>query len=145
MDELRRTLNFAVEKEREAEAFYRSWAAKADEPGVRTLFTQLASWEQGHAEKLASINAEEVAALESPSTGSGLSELLVDIEAAPDMTLQEAFVVAMKREEASAALYRGMAALGGKAGQLFSGLEAEERRHKELLEREYDEIFLPEN
>ncbi len=145
MDELRQALDFAVEKEREATAFYRSWAKKAEDPGVRTLFSQLAAWEEGHVERLSRITPDELVQAAQATSDMNLSELLAEVEAAPDMSLQEAFVIALKREEASAALYRGFASLGGTAGELFSELEAEERRHKQLLQEEYDDVFLPEN
>jgi len=145
VDELRRALDFAVEKEREAQAFYRSWAERADNPGVRALFEQLASWEQGHVEKLSRITPDELTGSRQSTRDMKLSELLVSVEAAPEMSLQEAFIVAMKREQASVDLYRGMAAVGGTAGELFSGLEEEERGHKRLLEEEYEAVFLADN
>ncbi|MFO8034465.1 MAG: ferritin family protein [Candidatus Bipolaricaulota bacterium] len=145
MEELRQALKFAVEKEEEAEAFYRNWAERAENPGVTTLFTQLASWEQGHVEKLSRVSPEELIGTGDTPTNMNISELMVSVQATQDMSLQEAFVVAMKREEASAALYSGMATLGGAAGELFAGLEKEERRHKQLLEDEYEVVFLTDN
>ncbi len=146
MDELREALNFAVDKEREAEAFYRSWEGRAKDPAVRSLFSQLASWEQGHLERLLEVDPAEFSPTGKASTDMKLSDLLVDVKASPEMSLQEAFVVAMKREEASAALYRGLASsVEGSAGELLANLREEEERHKQLLQREYDQLFLAEN
>ncbi len=145
MDDLKQALSFAIDKEKEAESFYRTWAERADEPGVKALFNQLAGMEQGHVEKLSRVSPDQLIADGTQRPDMRLSEAMVSVRAAEDMSLQEAFVLAMKREEASAQLYRGFAELGGPAGDLFNGLEREERRHKLLLEQEYDAVFLTDN
>ena len=141
MERLKRALKFAVEKEKEAEAFYRKWAEEAQGPGVRQLFSELASWERGHAEKLSRIKPEELAPQGTAPQDLKVSDLLVEVPASPDMTLTEALVVAMKREQASVRLYEGLAALGGPMKGLFAALAEEERRHKRLLESEYDDLL----
>ncbi len=142
MDEaLERALKFAVAKEKEAEAFYREWSEKAQDPGVKQLFSELASWEHGHVEKLSRIKLEDLVSQGTPPQDLKISDLLVEVEASPDMTLMEALAVAMKREQASVDLYEGLAALGGAAKALFSALADEERRHKRLLENEYDDLL----
>lgn len=142
MERLKRALKFAVEKEKEAEVFYRKWAEEAQDPGVRQLFSELASWERGHAEKLSRIKPEELAPQGTAPQDLKISDLLLEVPASPDMTLTEALVVAMKREQASVELYEGLAALGGPAKGLFSALAEEERRHKRLLEDEYDDLLM---
>ncbi|RLE29801.1 hypothetical protein DRJ54_04000 [Candidatus Acetothermia bacterium] len=99
MERLKRALKFAVEKEKEAEAFYRKWAEEAQDPGVRQLFSELASWERGHAEKVSRIKPEELASQGTAPQDLKISDLLVEVPASPDMTLTEALVVAMKREQ----------------------------------------------
>ena len=127
-------------KEVEAEAFYRDWAGKVQDPGVRQLFTELASWEHGHVEKLSRVKPEELLS-QGPPRDLKISELLVEVGASPDMSLVEALTVAMNREAASVRLYEGLAALGGPAKGLFSALADEERRHKRLLEEECDYLM----
>ena len=145
-EELQRVLDFAIEKEQEAEAFYKEWAAKVKNPAVVALFAELAATEHGHAEMLAHLTLDDLG--ERATAGSsdlGLSERLVDVEASEGMGVQAAMVVAMKREEAAAALYDELARLGGETQSLFEALAAEERAHKGRLEAEYDDEVLTEN
>ena len=145
-EKLQRVLDFAIEKEQEAEAFYKEWAAKVKNPAVVALLAELAATEHGHAEMLAHLTLDDLG--ERATAGSsdlGLSERLVDVEASEGMGVQAAMVVAMKREEAAAALYDELARLGGETQSLFEALAAEERAHKGRLEAEYDDEVLTEN
>jgi len=143
---LQEVLDFAIEKEKEAEAFYRTWAAVVGTPGVVALFAELAATEHGHVEMLSRITPDDLVKGTSTEVSDlKLSELLIDVEASPGMSFQEAMIVAMKREESAAALYDELAGLGGETESLFQALAAEERKHKRLLESEYDEHVLTEN
>jgi rubrerythrin len=144
-EDLQKTIDFAVAKEEQAESFYREWAAKAQQPSVRQLFTELADMERGHVEKLRAAGPTGMMAIAPEGENLHLSELLVDVEASPAMSLQEALILAMKREEAAVALYDRLATLGGDAQPLFRALADEERNHKRLLEVEYDTVILAEN
>ena len=145
-EQLQRVLDFAIAKEREAEAFYKEWAAKGKNPAVVALFAELAATEHGYAEMLAHLTLDDLGerAAAEPSD-LGLSDRLVDVEASEGMGVQEAMVLAMKREKAAAALYDELARLGGETQSLFEALAAEERTHKGRLETEYDEQVLAEN
>ncbi len=146
IDTLTEALDFAIAKEKEAEAFYTEWAGKAKNSAVQKLFTELAATERGHAETLERVVPEELIAEDAGDrTDLNLSELLVDVEAREGMSVQEAMIVAMKREEGAEALYDRLAGLGGAAGALFKRLAVEESEHKRRLEAEYDEHILTEN
>ena len=54
-DQMRKALDFAIAKEKEAEAFYKEWSQKAKDPAVQGLFAQLAGIEHGHMEMLSQI------------------------------------------------------------------------------------------
>jgi len=145
-DTTQKALDFAVAKEREAEAFYKEWSQKAKDPGVTALFAELAATECGHAEVLSRITRDEMIARGSvPVDKMGLAELLADVKATEKMGLQEAMILAVKREEVSVALYERLAGFHGEAEPLLRALAREERRHKQLLEAEYDEHILTEN
>jgi len=144
-DTLKETLEFATTKEREAEQFYRTWSDRVSNPAVQKLFSELAETERGHAEKLSRIAPEDLIAQGDAPPDLRLSDYLVDAEPQPGMSLQDALVLAMKREQASVALYERLGRLGGNAQSLFAALAQEERRHKRLLEAEYDEVVLAEN
>jgi len=145
-DELRRALDFAVAKEKEAEAFYKEWAGRAKDPTVKGLLAELAATERGHMEILSRVRPDEMVAKgEEKIADLTLSDLLVEVKASAGMSLQQAMVVAMKREEASVALYERLAKLGGETQSLFRALANEERKHKVRLETEYDERILTDN
>ena len=147
MNELvKQALEFAIQKEHEAEAFYKQWADQSKNAAVVALFAELAATEHGHAEMLQHVTPDElVASGESVPADLKISELLVEVEASPNMNVQEAMILAMKREEGAAALYEELARLGGETQSLFEALAREEQKHKEKLEREYDEQILTEN
>jgi len=145
--ELKQALDFAIAKEREAEAFYKEWAAKVKSPAVVALFAELAATEHGHFEMLSHITPEDLATVAASGTARDLklSEHLVDVEVSEGMDVQEAMILAMKREQSAAALYEELARLGGETQPLFAALAKEERKHKQKLEAEYDEQILTEN
>ena len=145
-DQMRKALDFAIAKEKEAEAFYKEWAQKAKDPAVQGLFAELAGIEHGHMEILSQITPEEMAATSNLAVSElGVSDLLVDVKASPKLNLQEAMILAMKREEGAVALYSRLAELNGEARSLFEALAKEEGRHKAKLETEYDDNILTEN
>ena len=145
-NKLREALDFAIAKEQEAEAFYKEWAAKVDSSAVQQLFDELAATEHGHMETLSRITPEEMVAVDSgQQVDLNLSDVLVEVGASEDMSIQEAMILAMKREEGAVALYERLASLGGDAASLFTALANEERKHKQRLEADYDEHILSEN
>jgi len=144
--QLRKALDFAIAKEKEAEAFYKEWSQKVENPAVQSLFAELAGIEHGHMEILSQITPEEMtASVPSESLDLGLSDFLVDVVAAPDLTLQDAMIIAMKREEGAVRLYTRLAEMNGEAKSLFEALAREEQRHKGKIEAEYDDHILTEN
>jgi len=145
-DQMRKALDFAITKEKEAEAFYKEWSQKAKDPAVQGLFAELAGVEHGHMEILSQITPEEMAAGgDSAVSELDLSELLVDVKASPKLNVQEAMILAMKREEGAVNLYTRLAEMNGEAKSLFEALAKEEARHKAKLEAEYDDHILIEN
>ncbi|MFC2095972.1 ferritin family protein [Candidatus Bipolaricaulota bacterium] len=145
-DQMRKALEFAIASEKEAEAFYKEWSQKAKDPAVKGLFAELAGVEHGHMEMLSQITPDEmVASTDLPAAGLGLSDMLVAVKASPKLNLQEALILAMKREEGAVKLYTRLAELNGEARSLFEALAKEEGRHKAKLEAEYDEHILTEN
>lgn len=145
-NQMRKALDFAIAKEKEAEAFYKEWSQKAKDPAVQGLFAELAGVEHGHMEILSQITPEEIAASSDPAANElNLSDLLVDVKASPKLNLQEAMILAMKREEGAAKLYSRLAELNGEARSLFEALAKEEGRHKAKLEIEYDDNILTDN
>ena len=145
-DQMRRARVFAIAKEKEAEAIYKEWSQQADDPAVQGLFAELAGIEHGHMEILSRITPEEMSATADSAVNElRLSDLLVDVKVSPNLNLQEAMILAMKREEGAVALYSRLAEFNGEARSLFKALAEEEGRHKVKLEAEYDEHILTDN
>ena len=144
--QMRKALDFAIAKEEEAEAFYKEWSQKAKDPAVQGLFAELAGVEHGHVEILSQITPDEmVAGGDSTVSELNLSDLLIDVKATPKLNVQEAMILAMKREEGAVKLYSQLAEMNGEARSLFEALAREEGRHKAKLEAEYDDNILIEN
>jgi len=144
-DTLKEALDFAITKEKEAEDFYRTWSSRAANSAVQKLFSELAETERGHAERLSRLAPKDLIAQGPAPSDLRVSDYLVEVEPELSMNLQDALILAMKREEASVALYERLSRLGGSSQSLFTALAQEERRHKRLLEAEYDEVVLTEN
>jgi rubrerythrin len=132
---LQKVLSFAAAREQEAEAFYKDWAQRAGDPAVRLLFGELGAAEHGHWQLLAHITPGDLVARPQQATDPAVAVGLVEIKARAGMAMQEALVVAMQREEASARLYERLAELGGESAPLFRSLANEEREHKRKIER----------
>jgi rubrerythrin len=139
---------FAIEKEQEAADLYRDLSAKSESSGVREMFQELAKQEEGHKARLESLSRDGF-----PGGGAGavpdlkISDYLVDIAIGPESSYQDVLIFAMKREEASVALYTRLSgdATDQSAKSLFLSLAAEEKKHKLRLETEYDENVLKDN
>ena len=145
-DALQKALDFAMAKEREAEAFYKEWSQRAKDPAVRGLFAELAGVEYGHLQMLERISPEDMVGRgRQPVEDLGLSEAMVDVEVSEGLGLQGAMIVAMKREEVAINLYTQLASWGGQTAPLFEAMVKEERQHKAKLEAEYDRHILTEN
>jgi len=141
-------LNFAIAREEEAAAFYRSLAGRAQWPWMTKTFEQFAREEDGHKAKLVGIQQGKL----SVPTREKISDLkigdyLVDVEPTGKLDYQEALIVAMKREKASFKLYMNLADVVDDAAlrDLFLVLAQEEAKHKLRFELEYDEHILKEN
>ena len=144
-DPLQKVLDFAAAREQEAEAFYKEWARKVDHESVRVLFGELGAVEHSHWQLLAHITPNDLVARPQQATDLAMAEWLVEIKARAAMGLQEALVVASKREEASAHLYERLAELGGESAPLFRSLANEERDHKRKIESVLGEGILRES
>jgi len=61
-----------------------------------------------------------------------------------DMTLEEAWQLAIRREQEAQALYRTLAEKGPAMRELFTFLLKQEENHERRLQDEYDKAFRPE-
>jgi rubrerythrin len=141
-------LDFAIEKEQEANKFYLDLASKMEREHMKKVFTGFAAEEAKHKEKIAAVkDGKQLMAVEQKVTDLKIGDYLVDVPASPDMQYQDALILAMKKEKASFRLYTDLAATteDGNLQSLMHGLAQEEAKHKLRLEMEYDEFFLTES
>ncbi len=141
-------LDYAIEQEEEAAAFYTGLAERSQDASTRAILEGFAKEEEGHKAKLEAVKAGDI-----PRTANAkvadlkIGDYLVDVEASPDMDYQDALIVAMKKEKAAFRLYTDLAGLTDdpQLRSTFLFLAQEEAKHKLRFEVEYDENVLAEN
>jgi len=141
-------LDFAIEREEEAAAFYTDLAATVEKSGMSQVFQQFAREELGHKAKLVAVKeGRKLAPADKKITDLKIGDYLVEVEPTGEMNYQAALTLAMKKEKAAFKLYTDMAAAAPdeELRTLFLGLAQEEAKHKLRFEVEYDENILIEN
>ena len=105
-EQFKEIINFAVERENEAERFYLDAAMKAKCPHIKELLLEMAKEEEKHAKFLLGIKLEELDDIHiQPIPDLKISDYLVEMEYKPDMDFQSIMIIAMKREESAVKLY----------------------------------------
>ena len=141
-------LSFAIEKEQEAAEFYVWVSGLSDRSNLRTMFLEMAGEERRHEAMLKGIDPRNLRADPvEPMRDLKISDYLVEVAFSPDMSYQDALILAMKREEEAHQLYSDMGAWTNdpELEKMFAMLAQEEAKHKLRLETEYDEYVLAEN
>jgi rubrerythrin len=147
---MRSILVKAIEREEDAVKFYTHLRESVRNPGTKTFMTEMIEQETRHKEilltfiedpgKLATFQAKTV-------QGLGIAALVEPVKADPDLTYQDALIVAMKREEGSVRFYEGLRKATREPSliHLLDLLVGEEKLHRERLETEYDQNILTED
>ena len=136
-DQARQILEFAIAKEKAAEAFYTRWSAKCPSDLAKVLH-DLAREEHDHQEKLSLVTPEDlIAEGASPADFGLVKDLPEGPEDEEDLTPLDVLSIAIQREQASVLLYERLRATATRHESLFEALVEEERRHKHRLELEY--------
>ncbi len=142
---LREIIQFAIDKEKDAQTFYRSAATLSQYPGIAPFFSELAAEEEKH-QKLLEELPDPMTLPENSKTIPDLkiSDYLVDQKFHKDMRYQEVMILAMKNEEKSLKFYQAWQAKAQDPAQkkLFTYLADQEAGHKYRLESIYDEKIL---
>lgn len=141
-------LDFAMNEEQQAVEFYTRLAGQAQTDDMRRIFEEFANEEIAHKARLSKIKeegtyntpVEKIADLK-------IADYMVNVKVTPDMSYQDALVVAMKKEKAAFKLYLALAerAPDNDMKSVFLSLAQEESKHKLRFELEYDEFVLREN
>jgi rubrerythrin len=141
-------LDFAISNEQEAVNFYTQLAGNSKNEEMKSVFTQFAKEEMGHKARLTKIKTEGTFEMKKQDVlDLKMSDYLVDIEPRPDMTYEEALILAMKREKNAFKLYTNLSekAPTDDLRKIFQSLAQEESKHKLRFELEYDDYVMREN
>lgn len=148
MNSVNEVLDFAIEREAQAAAFYETLAARAEAKHMRQIFLDFAAEELRHQRRLEAVKqGEQNLSAKQQVIDIKLSDYLVDVEVTDHLSYQDALIVVMKREQLAFKLYATMAAEAAdpQLHDLFEGLAKEEAKHKLYFESEYDERILRDN
>jgi rubrerythrin len=142
-------IDFAIKQEEEAIAFYSQWAGKVTDNSVKQTFLEFAQQERGHKARLEDVRRRGAFGRDAVKTVRDLKvgDYLVDVQPKPDMTFQEALILAMKKEKAAFRMYSDLAARAESKDlqATFISLAQEEASHKLGFELEYDDLVYQEN
>lgn len=141
-------LDFAIQNEQNAVDFYTNLAKNARTDDMKSVFEQFAKEEIGHKARLTKIKSEGIFNLPIEKVQDlKISSYTSKTEVKPNMSYEDALVVAMKREKFAFKLYSALAerAPNAELKNIFLGLAMEESKHKLRFELEYDEFVLREN
>ena len=138
-------INFAIENEKEAAAFYTDLSERETVSSTKKTFIEFADQERKHQKMLEDFGTDKdkIAAYKYKWIPDiKRSDYMTDIEYKPGMAYDDVLLLAMKREEKSLALYNELA---GKTDndaciQLFKMLAQEEAKHKLGIETIFDDI-----
>lgn len=141
-------LDFAIGEEEAAVDFYMMLASQSKNEDIRKVFISYAEEEMGHKKKLLEVKEQGIVVFGNKAvTDLKIADYLVDVRARPDMSYQEALILAMKKEKAAFKLYTALADRMEDPAmkQTFYLLAQEESKHKLRFEVEYDDHVLREN
>ena len=111
------------------------------------VFEAFAKEELGHKAKLEAIKQGKEIQPAKNITDQRIADYTVDVTPAPDMSYQDALILAMKQEKVAFRLYLDLAEQVENEDQeaLFLSLAQEEAKHKLRFEIEYDDVVLNQN
>jgi len=141
-------IKFGVQKEMNAESFYRHWAGAmsgGDQPWPRakTLLLQLADEENGHQSLFDTMKWTEVLKGDIPETlDVSVEDYSSTTELKADASVTDVVLCAISREDMAIRFYTTLAALGGNVGKIFEQLAEQEKDHKLRLENFHNEHLL---
>lgn len=137
-------MEYAIEKEKEAAAFYLDAAKQEGYSGAKEMFEDFAKEELKHQEFLENFSNENVEHYKVEKIPDlKRSDYLVEIEYTPGMIYPDILKLAMKREESAVKFYGDFSNRAENADhkKLFQVLAQEEAKHKLKLETLLDDYM----
>ncbi len=143
----RQILNRAIGKEVEAKTMYEIYAGKVEDKQSKGLLKELAQEELGHKQALEKIDPDDAGTFKTPKISrSELSGVSDRPQISKEATMQEVLKYAIAEEVDAFDFYSSLTKHAGESLQnLLNRLASEEKKHKQRLERLYDDMFQPEN
>ena len=147
-DNINDVLDFAIGEEQAAVDFYLKLTEMTNNVQIQKVFHEFAEEEMKHKAKLMEVKVSGATVFGTTRiVDMKLSDYLVDVKPKPDMSYQEALILAMKKEKAAFKLYTALAERTQQLEmqEMFRHLAMEESKHKIRFEIEYDDYILREN
>jgi rubrerythrin len=133
-------LDYAIERESEANVFYKNLAPLVNKPDVRKAIENFALDEYRHKLHLEAVRDGEIIFTDDEIGSLELADGLDDIKLRAGMTYTELLAYGIKREDKAHRFYTQLAQRSKQkvARELFTQLAQEEAHHRLSLEFEYD-------
>jgi len=141
-------LNRAIGKEEQAKTLYEMYADLVDNRQAKMLLQELAKEELGHKLALEKIDPEAPGTFEATEISSGeFGEFFDRPQIAKDSPMQDILRFAIAEEVDAFSFYNSLTKYtkDDTLVSLLNRLAGEEKKHKQRLERIYDDMFQPEN
>jgi len=143
-------IKFAIDKEIEAVDFFTKCSEMAVKENMKKTFREFAAEEKKHQEMLQQFNPDNIKTIEVADVEDlKIADYFEEISFDPAMSIQEIFIMAMKREDAAYKMYEILADKGHGGDpaveKLFRFLAGEELKHKNYFQKEYDDHILKDN
>ena len=141
-------LDFAIEKESEAAAFYTDWSRTVENKSIGRVLLEFAEEERKHQAYITDVkNGKQIPESPKDVTDLSISDYLVETSPSENMDYQTTLMVAMQREKSAFRLYTKLASVAQNehVQKLFLTLAQDEARHKLRLETIYDDEILRDN
>ncbi len=143
MNDFKKIIQFAIDREIEAETFYLEVAAKTKVEPLRKMFVGFASEENRHQVILKGVSDNETALQQFKQVPDyKISATVEKSELTDEMTMADVFSIAMKREEESMEMYKKLAAdsTADETKKVFESLALMEQGHKVKMEKFYSDV-----
>jgi rubrerythrin len=142
-------IKMAIEREQRAFDFFNTAIKRMTYKGTQVMLGELAKEELRHKvmlEEALEEGAVEHIGIDPSPMDFKIGNTLTIPELTDESTPQDLMIVAMKMEEVSVEFYRSILPFFKGSGfeELISRLVREEQKHKERLEKEYDDHFMSE-
>jgi rubrerythrin len=143
MTNITEIIEFAIDREIEAETFYLEIAAKTTKEAMRGLFVGFAAEEKRHQQILKGVlTSGETQVQVKKVSDYKISETVEKAELTDDMTMADVFSIAIKKEEEAMMLYQQLAkdSISDGSRKLFESLARMEQGHKVKMEEFYTDV-----